>query len=120
VLIVDDHHETRENIYSMVKFFADLEAVGHAGTGIQALDMAYLLKPDVILMDVGMPGIDGVAISQTIRRALPEAKIVMMSVQDNDDYKWGSMLVGASHFLTKPFSSQEMVACIRAAVAQGE
>jgi pilus assembly protein CpaE len=115
VLIVDDNHDTRENIYRMVKLFDDLEAVGHAGTGIQALDMARLLEPDVVLMDVNMPGIDGVAAGQTIMRARPQTSIVMMSVEADDQARWGSMLVGAKHFLTKPFTSDEMADCIRTA-----
>lgn len=113
VLIVDDHHETRENLYHMLRMQDDMEAVGHAGSGITALDMARLLQPDIILMDVNMPGIDGVSASQSIIRAVPQAKIVMMSVNDEVGFKWGSMLVGAKQFLTKPFSSEELVACIR-------
>jgi pilus assembly protein CpaE len=115
VLIVDDNHEMRENVYRMITLYDDLEAVGHAGTGIQALDMTRLLKPDVVLMDVNMPGIDGVAASQTIMRAVPKISIVMMSAEATDHYRWGSMLVGAKHFLTKPFSADEMADCIRAA-----
>jgi pilus assembly protein CpaE len=116
VLIVDDNHEMRENVYRMITLYDDLEAVGHAGTGIQALDMARLLQPDVVVMDVNMPGIDGVAASQTIIRAMPKTSIVMMSAEADDQARWGSMLVGAKHFLTKPFSSDELADCIRTAV----
>jgi pilus assembly protein CpaE len=115
VLIVDDNHDMRENIYSMIKLHEDLEAVGHARTGVQALDMAHLLKPDVVLMDVNMPGIDGVTASQTIIRALPKTSIVMMSAEASDESRWGSMLVGAKHFLIKPFSGEEMAHSIRKA-----
>jgi pilus assembly protein CpaE len=115
VLIVDDNHEMRENIYRMISLYDDLEAVGHANSGIQALDMAGLFKPDVVLMDINMPGIDGVAASQTIIRALPKTSIVIMSAEANDENRWGSMLVGAKHFLTKPFSTSELADSIRTA-----
>jgi pilus assembly protein CpaE len=114
VLIVDDHHEMRETLYHMLQAQADMEAVGVAATGIQALDQARLLKPDIVLMDVNLPGIDGVAASQTILRAVPETKIVMISSHDAADVKWGSMMVGAKEFLTKPFSLTQLVNCIRA------
>jgi DNA-binding NarL/FixJ family response regulator len=112
VLIVDDHRDTREQIYQMLQMADGLEPVGHAGTGIQALDLARLYQPDVILMDVHLPGIDGVAASQAILRAVPKTKIVMMSAQPDTDIQWGSMLVGVSHFLTKPFTYKELVATI--------
>ncbi|MCI0398942.1 MAG: response regulator transcription factor [Chloroflexi bacterium] len=117
VLIVDDHHETRENLYRMLELDNELEAVAHASTGVQALDMARLYEPDVVLMDVHMPGVDGVAASQAILRAVPQTKIIMMSGQSDTDYQWGSMLVGASEFLTKPFTAKELVNCIRSVCA---
>ena len=117
VLIVDDHHETRENLYHMLRMAGDIDPVAHASTGIEALDMARLHKPDVILMDVNMPGVDGVAASQSILRYVPTAKIVMMSAQPETDYQWGSMLVGAIEFLTKPFSAREVTESIRRAAA---
>jgi DNA-binding NarL/FixJ family response regulator len=117
VLIVDDHRDTREQLYNMLQLTDTLEAVGHAGTGVQALDLARLYQPDVILMDVHLPGIDGVAASQAILRAVPQTKIVMMSAEPDTDIQWGSMLVGASHFLTKPFSYKELVTTIEMVVS---
>lgn len=117
VLIVDDHHETRENLYHMLQMTGDIDPVAHASTGIQALDMARLHQPDVILMDVNMPGVDGVAASQAILQHVPKAKIVMMSAQPKTDYQWGSMLIGASDFLTKPFSARELMESVRRAAA---
>jgi pilus assembly protein CpaE len=117
VLIVDDHHETRENLYQMLQLTGDIEPIAHASTGIQALDMARLHQPDVILMDVNMPGVDGVAASQVILQYVPNAKIVMMSAQPKTDYQWGSMLIGASDFLTKPFSAKELTESVRRAAA---
>lgn len=117
VLIVDDNREMRDQIYQMLQLADGLEPVGHAGTGIQALDLARLYQPDVILMDVHLPGIDGVAASQAILRAVPQTKIVMMSAQPNTDIQLGAMYVGASHFLTKPFSYKELVTTIEKVVS---
>lgn len=117
VLIVDDHHETRENLYHMLRLADDIDPIAHANTGVQALDLARLHKPDVVLMDVNMPGVDGVAASQTILQYLPSAKIVMMSAQPQTDYQWGSMLIGASDFLTKPFTARELTESVRKAAA---
>ncbi len=117
VLIVDDHHETRENLYHMLRLTGDIDPIAHANTGIQALDMARIHKPDVVLMDVKMPGIDGVVASQAILQHVPKAKIVMMSGQPEVDHQWGSMLVGASEFLTKPFSAKELSESVRRAAS---
>jgi pilus assembly protein CpaE len=113
VLIVDDHHETRENLYQMLRMSGDIDPVAHASTGIEALDMARLHQPDVVLMDVNMPGVDGVAASQSILHYVPTVKIVMMSAQPETDVQWGAMLVGATEFLTKPFSARELSETIR-------
>lgn len=117
VLIVDDHHETRENLYHMLRLAGDIDPIAHASTGIQALDMTRLHKPDVVLMDVKMPGVDGVTASQAILQYFPHTKIVMMSGQPETDHQWGSMLVGASDFLTKPFSARELTESVRRAAA---
>lgn len=117
VLIVDDHHETRENLYNMLRLTGDIDPIAHANSGVQALDMARLHKPDVVLMDVNMPGVDGVAASQTILQYVPNTKIIMMSGQPKSDYQWGSMLVGVSDFLTKPFSAKELTETVRRAAA---
>ena len=113
VLIVDDHHETRENLYHMLRLTGDIDPIAHASTGIQALDLARLHQPDVVLMDINMPGVDGVVASQAILQYVPNTRIVMMSGQPETDQKWGSMLVGASEFLTKPFSARELTECVR-------
>ena len=117
VLIVDDHQETRENLYHMLRLTGDIDPIAHASTGIQALDMARLHNPDVVLMDVNMPGVDGVVASQAILQHVPKTRIVMMSGQPEVDHQWGSMLVGASEFLTKPFTAKELSECVRRVAA---
>lgn len=113
VLIVDDLPETRENVRKLLQFEADVEVIGQAGTGEEAIEMAQTHKPDIILMDINMPGIDGINASQRISELVPQAQIIIMSVQSDSDYLRRAMLAGARDFLTKPFGGDELVAAVR-------
>ena len=113
VLIVDDSPETRENVRKLLQFERDVEVVAQAGDGDQAVDLAKQHQPDVILMDINMPGRDGISASQIITRAVPVAQIIIMSVQSEADYLRRAMLAGARDFLMKPFSADELMAAIR-------
>lgn len=113
VLIVDDLPETRENVRKLLQFEPDVEVIAQAGDGEQAVQMAEKHSPDVILMDINMPGRDGISASQAITRAVPSAQIIIMSVQSEADYLRRAMLAGARDFLMKPFSGDELMAAIR-------
>ncbi|MBK8987448.1 MAG: response regulator [Chloroflexi bacterium] len=113
VLIVDDLSETRENVRKLLQFESDIEVIGQAGTGEQAVDMAQEHRPDIILMDINMPGIDGIGASQKISELVPTTQIIIMSVQSDSDYLRRAMLAGARDFLTKPFGGDELVAAVR-------
>jgi pilus assembly protein CpaE len=113
VLIVDDLPETRENVRKLLQFESDVEVIGQAGTGEEAIEMAQEHKPDIILMDINMPGIDGIGASQRISELVPRAQIIIMSVQSDSDYLRRAMLAGARDFLTKPFGGDELIAAVR-------
>jgi pilus assembly protein CpaE len=113
VLIVDDIPETREHLSKLLSFESDIEVVGAAGSGQEALELSGTLKPDVVLMDINMPGMDGISATEILANQLPTAAVVMMSVQGEADYLRRSMLAGAREFLVKPFSSDELNASIR-------
>jgi pilus assembly protein CpaE len=113
VLIVDDLPETRENVKKLLQFETDIEVIGQAGTGEQAVEMAQEHQPDIILMDINMPGIDGIGASQKISELVPMTQIIIMSVQSDSDYLRRAMLAGARDFLTKPFGGDELVAAVR-------
>ncbi|MFQ5400324.1 MAG: response regulator [Anaerolineae bacterium] len=113
VLIVDDLPETRENVRKLLQFESDIEVIGQAGTGEEAIQMAQEHQPDIILMDINMPGLDGIGASQRISELVPTAQIVIMSVQSDSDYLRRAMLAGARDFLTKPFGGDELVTAIR-------
>jgi pilus assembly protein CpaE len=115
VLIVDDIAETRENIRKLLQFEADIEVVAVARTGREAIQLTQEVNPDVVLMDINMPDMDGIAATEIIRQKMPTVQVVILSVQGDQNYMRKAMLVGARDFLTKPPMPDELVAAIRRA-----
>jgi pilus assembly protein CpaE len=113
VLIVDDIPETRDHLSKLLGFESDVEVVGTAPGGSEAIEAAATLHPDVVLMDINMPGMDGIAATERLAAEVPNTAVVMMSVQGEADYLRRSMLAGAREFLVKPFSADELTASIR-------
>ncbi len=113
VLIVDDISETRDHLAKLLGFEPDIEVVGAASSGAEAIDLAGRILPDVVLMDINMPDMDGITATERLSAQVPAAAVVMMSVQGEADYLRRSMLAGAREFLVKPFSSDELTASIR-------
>jgi pilus assembly protein CpaE len=113
VLIVDDIQETRDHLTKLLGFESDIEVVGAAASGPEALELAQRLHPAIVLMDINMPGMDGIATTEQMAAVEPTASVIMMSVQGEADYLRRSMLAGAREFLVKPFSSDELVSSIR-------
>jgi pilus assembly protein CpaE len=113
VVIVDDIAETREHLAKLLSFENDIDVVGSAASGEEAVPLATKLEPDVLLLDINMPGLDGIATAEQLSSTLPRSAIVMMSVQGEPDYLRRSMLAGAREFLVKPFSADELSAAIR-------
>jgi len=118
VLIVDDIPETRDHLTKLLGFESDIEVVGAASSGAQALQLAAELVPEVVLMDINMPDMDGIAATERLSAEVPDAAVIMMSVQGEADYLRRSMLAGAREFLVKPFSSDELTASIRQVYAR--
>jgi pilus assembly protein CpaE len=115
VVIVDDIAETRENIRKLLQFENDVEVVGVARTGREGIDVAKEMKPDIILMDINMPDMDGITATEIIRRSFPYIQIVILSVQGDPNYMRRAMLAGARDFLTKPPTIDELTSAIRRA-----
>ncbi len=113
VLIVDDIPETRESLRKLLYFEKDIEVVGTAASGEEAIHKARELRPDIVLMDINMPGMDGITSTEAISQQAPFAQVIMMSVQADADYLRRSMLAGAREFLAKPFSADDLVTSIR-------
>jgi len=113
VLIVDDIAETRENIRKLLQFESDVVVVGAARTGIEALEMARETEPEVVIMDINMPDMDGISATEAMLRDVPFAQIVMLSVQSDADYVRKAMRAGARDFIAKPPSGDELISTIR-------
>lgn len=113
VLIVDDITETRDNLEKLLFFEKDIQVVAKASTGREAVAMAKQHQPDVVLMDINMPDMDGIAATEAILSQVPTVQVIMMSVQGEQDYLRRSMLAGAREFLTKPISAEELYHAIR-------
>jgi pilus assembly protein CpaE len=122
VLIVDDVSETRENVRKLLQFESDVEVVGVARTGKEAIQISQDLQPDVVLMDINMPDMDGISATEAIRAKQPAVQVVILSVQGDQNYMRRAMLAGARDFLTKPPMGDELISAIRRAggMAQSE
>ncbi len=113
LLIVDDIPETRDHLSRLVGLEREIDVVGTAGSGEEAIQQAMDLRPDVIVMDINMPGMDGVAASEIIAERLPLSPIIMMSVHGEAEHLKRAMLAGAREFLVKPFSADEFSTSIK-------
>src|SRR5574339_903539 len=115
VLIVDDVTDTRENVKKLLQFESDVDVVGIARTGKEAIQASQDLKPDVVLMDINMPDMDGIAATEAIRSHQSAIQVVILSVQGDQNYMRRAMLAGARDFLTKPPMGDELISAIRRA-----
>ncbi len=113
VLIVDDVADTRENVRKLLQFEADIDVVGAARSGKEGIQLSLELDPDVVLMDINMPDIDGISATETIRQKSPHIQVVILSVQGDQNYMRRAMLAGARDFLTKPPMGDELVSAVR-------
>lgn len=113
VIIVDDIPETRENLKKLLAFEPDIEVIGTASNGREGLELAIAKKPNIILMDINMPDMDGITATQHINKEVPSAGVIIMSVQSEADYLRRAMLAGARDFLTKPIAGDELYATVR-------
>jgi pilus assembly protein CpaE len=115
VLIVDDVSETRENVKKLLQFESDVEVVGVARTGKEAIQASQDLTPDVVLMDINMPDMDGIAATEAIHSRQQAVQVIILSVQSDQNYMRRAMLAGARDFLTKPPMGDELISAIRRA-----
>ncbi|MBN1249743.1 MAG: response regulator transcription factor [Anaerolineae bacterium] len=116
VLLADDHQLFREGLANILNGQPDFEVVGEAGDGLEAFVMSRELDPDLILMDVGMPGCDGVEATRRIKEAMPKITIVMLTVRDEDDHLFEAIKSGAQGYLLKNIRSWDLVEMLRQAV----
>jgi len=113
ILLADDHTLFRQGVKTLLATEPDMEVVGEAADGIGALEKAAELKPDVILMDIGMPGPSSFETTRQIKKTCPETKVLFLTMYDDEDYLVESMEVGASGYVLKDCPAAQLVAAVR-------
>ena len=116
VMVVDDHSVVREGLRSVLAATPGYEVVGEAGDAAEALRLAALLRPDVILLDISMPGTSGLHVVERLRHEVPEARILMLSVHDRTEYVLESVRAGAHGYLRKDTTPAELRQALQAVV----
>jgi DNA-binding NarL/FixJ family response regulator len=117
VLLVDDDDLMRAGIAAVLSSDETIEVVGEAPDGRAAVERAIALRPDVVLMDVRMPGLDGIAATRELLAVSPDARVVILTTFEQDDYIFGALSAGASGFLLKRTRPEELIAAIHAVAA---
>jgi len=120
VLLADDHPSFREGLERLLREEADVEVVGQASDGQEAVDMARNLHPDVVILDVSMPKLNGVEATKQIKEACPETSILILSAYDNNPYVLSAIEYGADGYLLKSARYQEVITAIRAVHGGGK
>jgi NarL family two-component system response regulator LiaR len=115
VMLVDDHNVVRSGLATFLMAYDDLEMVGEAGNGVEAVNLCHWNKPDVILMDLIMPEMDGIAATRAILDDYPDVKIIAMTSFEEEELVQGVLAAGAISYLLKNVTSDELAAAIRAA-----
>ncbi len=108
ILLVDDHVLFRKGVAALLAPRQDMQVVGEAGDGLEAIEAARRLMPDVILMDIGMPNCDGLAATRCIKREMPHVKIIMLTVSDDDQHLFEAIKCGAQGYLLKNLEPDQL------------
>lgn len=119
VMIVDDHLVVRDGIASLLQAEGGFEVAGHASDGVEAVERAPAIRPDVVLMDLRMPRMDGVEAMRRMRETQPDLRVIVLTTFDTDEYIFEAIEAGARGFLLKDSSREDLFRAIRA-VARGE
>ena len=114
VLLVDDHGIVREGLRQVLLADGDFDVVGEAANGVQALDIAARERPDVVLLDLTMPGDSGLVVAQKLRQEVPNSRVLILSVHDDAEYVLESVRAGAHGYLRKDTTPADLRAAIRA------
>ena len=114
VLLADDHTIVRQGLASILRAYEELEVVAEAADGNEALEKALETKPDVVVLDISMPRLNGLEAARRIHKAIPHARILVLTMHDEDEYVLKMVRAGVSAYLVKDGAASELVAAIRA------
>lgn len=118
ILVADDHTVIRRGIVGLLNAQPDMEVVGEAGTGREAVASAAALRPDVVLLDVAMPDLNGLGATRAIRAERPDACVLILTMHDREDYLFQALRAGASGYVLKGADTDDLLTAVRA-VARG-
>ena len=113
VLLTDDHTLFRHGIRTLLAAESDMEVIGEAGNAMDAVALAQHVRPDVVLMDIGMPGMSSFEATRQIRKERPDTKVVFLSMYDDEDYLAECLDIGASGYVLKDSPAEQLVSAIR-------
>ncbi|MDQ5878454.1 MAG: hypothetical protein QG638_1186, partial [Pseudomonadota bacterium] len=119
ILLVDDHQLVRDGLHSRLGETPGIEVVGEAGTGSEALALAAELRPDLVLLDIGLPDMSGLDVAAQLADVAPGSRALMLSMYDNREYVISAIRAGAAGYVLKDASSKEIITAIRAVAAGG-
>jgi two-component system response regulator NreC len=119
VVVVDDHTLMRQGLVGLLDENPDIFVVGQAGDAAAALDVIEATKPDVVLMDVGLPGVSGLELTARVKRAVPDTQVLVVTMYEREDYLFEALRAGASGYVLKGADIKDLLTAVRT-VAQGE
>ena len=119
VLVVDDHAFIRRGVQSILHAFPEWELCGEADNGADAVRLSEALKPEVIIMDISMPGLNGIEATRAIHKNHPETKVILLTLHDNDELVRSAFRAGARGYLLKIDAEKELVQALRDVVREG-
>ena len=117
VLIADDDHLMRAGLAELLSYDTTIDIAGHAGTGREAVELARRLRPDVVLMDIRMPDMDGITATRELTRSAPAVKVLVLTTFEQDDYIFGALRAGASGFLLKRTRPEDLITAVHTIAA---
>lgn len=115
LLLVDDHAVVRSGLHMILETESDLEIVGEAGTAYEAIQAVKKLKPDVVLMDIGLPDLSGIEATSKIKQIRPETAVVALTIHEDEEYFFKMLDAGANGYVPKRAAPEELLTAIRAA-----
>jgi DNA-binding NarL/FixJ family response regulator len=116
IILADDHHVVREGLRTLLESQPDFRVIGETGDGLQVVSLVDKLRPQVLVLDLMLPGLDGLEISRQVHKNLPQTNIVILSMHANEAYVVEALAAGATAYLLKQATSDELVEAIRAAI----
>lgn len=117
VLVADDDHLMRAGLVELLTADPDIQVIGETATGRETVDRAVVHRPDVVVMDVRMPDLDGIAATRELSRVLPGTRVLILTTFEQDDYIFGALRAGASGFLLKRSQPEELIAAVHTVAA---